>query len=38
MIAEYSWDRAAAATLAVYQGLTSKRKPALASLGAQRAN
>jgi glycosyltransferase involved in cell wall biosynthesis len=38
MIAEYSWDRAAAATAAVYAGLTPSRTPSLAELGAQRAN
>jgi len=38
MIAEYSWERAAAATAAVYAGLTGASTPAFAALDAQRAS
>ena len=38
MIAEYSWDRAAAATAALYASVTGSAIPALASLDAQRAS
>lgn len=38
MLAEYSWDRAAAATAALYARLTGAATPALAALDAQRAN
>jgi glycosyltransferase involved in cell wall biosynthesis len=38
MIAEYSWDRAAAATAALYASLTGSEMPALTSLDAQRAS
>jgi glycosyltransferase involved in cell wall biosynthesis len=38
MVAEYSWDRAAAATAAVYARLTGSATPALAALDAQRAS
>ena len=37
MIAEYSWDRAAAAMAAVYADLTGTPAPALAALDVPRA-
>jgi glycosyltransferase involved in cell wall biosynthesis len=38
MLADYSWDRAAAATAAVYANLTGAPAPRLAALDAQRVN
>lgn len=38
MLADYSWDRAAAATAALYARLTGRPAPALAALDAQQAN